>query len=130
MITVNDYNLNLYNGDIGVVLEEPPEGPRVWLPAPDGALRRISPSRLPAHETVYAMSVHKSQGSEFDQVLLILPDRDSPVLTRELIYTALTRARDKVTVWGTRPVFLKAAARHIRRTTGLREQLWGDGKNT
>jgi len=70
------------------------------------------------------MTVHKSQGSEFDRVLLILPDRDSPVLTRELIYTAITRAREHVEVWGTEGVFRAAVDRRTERTSGLRDALW------
>ncbi|MBW2616495.1 MAG: ATP-binding domain-containing protein, partial [Deltaproteobacteria bacterium] len=81
--------------------------------------------RLPEHETVYAMTVHKSQGSEFDRVLLLLPDRDTPVLTRELIYTGITRARKGVEVWGTDGVFVKGVGRRTLRASGLRDALWG-----
>jgi exodeoxyribonuclease V alpha subunit len=70
------------------------------------------------------MTVHKSQGSEFDRVLCLLPDRDTPLLTRELIYTALTRARRDVTLWGREEIFLKAVSRRIERSSGLREALW------
>ena len=85
---------------------------------------RFHPLRLPAHETVFAMTVHKSQGSEFDHVLLLLPDRDSPVLTRELIYTGITRAKKDVEVWGIESIFKSAIARRIGRTSGLRYALW------
>jgi exodeoxyribonuclease V alpha subunit len=70
------------------------------------------------------MTVHKSQGSEFDHVIIILPDKDYPLMTRELIYTALTRARQKVSVWGTEPVLTTAISRKIERSSGLREALW------
>jgi exodeoxyribonuclease V alpha subunit len=70
------------------------------------------------------MTVHKSQGSEFDHVILILPDKDYPLLTRELIYTGLTRARKKVSIWGTESVFKTAIVRKIERTSGLRDALW------
>jgi exodeoxyribonuclease V alpha subunit len=70
------------------------------------------------------MTVHKSQGSEFDHVVLILPDKDYPLLTRELIYTALTRGRQAVTIWGTESVLKTAIKRKIERTSGLREALW------
>jgi exodeoxyribonuclease V alpha subunit len=73
------------------------------------------------------MTVHKSQGSEFDEVLLVLPDRDSPLLTRELVYTALTRARTTVTIWARRPILSAAITRRIERTSGLRDALWGQG---
>jgi exodeoxyribonuclease V alpha subunit len=126
LITQNDYDLGLYNGDTGIVLPDPDLGGelRVFIPLPDGSFRRLHPLRLPEHQTVYAMTVHKSQGSEFDRVLLILPDRDSPVLTRELIYTAVTRARKRVEVWGHEDVFVRAVSRRIERTSGLRDALW------
>ena len=72
------------------------------------------------------MTVHKSQGSEFDEVLLILPNKDVPILTRELVYTALSRARQKITIWGTPEILRKALTRKIQRTSGLRDALWGD----
>jgi exodeoxyribonuclease V alpha subunit len=68
--------------------------------------------------------VHKSQGSEFDRVLLILPDRDAPVLTRELIYTGVTRAREQVEIWGKKKNFYRAVSRRIQRSSGLRDALW------
>jgi exodeoxyribonuclease V alpha subunit len=71
------------------------------------------------------MTVHKSQGSEFDQVLFLMPDRDVPVLTRELVYTAITRAKEKVEVWGKEEIFQAAVSRRISRTSGLRDALWG-----
>ena len=71
------------------------------------------------------MTVHKSQGSEFEDVLLILPARDSPVLSRELVYTALTRARKRITLFGSRDVLTTAINRRIERTSGLRDALWG-----
>ena len=96
MITRNDYNLKLFNGDIGLLLPDADSGePRAFFPGPDNTLRKFLPLRLPAHETAFAMTVHKSQGSEFERVLLILPERESPVLSRELLYTGITRARIK-----------------------------------
>jgi exodeoxyribonuclease V alpha subunit len=71
------------------------------------------------------MTVHKSQGSEFNSLILILPDQDSPVLTRELLYTAITRAREKVAIWGRKEIFTAAVKRRIKRTSGLAEELWG-----
>ena len=101
MITVNDYNLKLFNGDIGIALPDPASGElRVHFAAPDGGLRALAPVRLPEHQTAWAMTVHKSQGSEFDAVLLLLPAQASRVLTRELLYTAVTRARERVTLVG------------------------------
>ena len=93
----------------------------------DGALRKVPPLRLPEHETVFAMTIHKSQGSEFDKVLLILPGRESPVLTRELLYTGITRAKESVLIWGTEEVVRFAISRATRRTSGLRDALWDAG---
>jgi exodeoxyribonuclease V alpha subunit len=126
LITQNDYTLRLFNGDVGVILPDPgaDQELRAWFPGEKGPWRKFRPRRLPAHETVYALTVHKSQGSEFDRVLLILPDRDNPILTRELIYTAITRARERVEIWGREEVFRSAVARRIRRSSGLREALW------
>jgi exodeoxyribonuclease V alpha subunit len=128
LITRNHYPLGLFNGDIGVTLPDAEAGdhhPAVFFAGESGEVRRFQPYQLPEHTTVYAMTVHKSQGSEFDEVLLILPDRDFPILTRELVYTALTRARKKITIWGTRSIIRKAIARQIERTSGLRDALWG-----
>jgi exodeoxyribonuclease V alpha subunit len=127
MITRNDYNLHLFNGDVGVTLPDPAAGGdlRVFFSSAEGAVRKFHPLLLPEHETVYAMTVHKSQGSEFDRVLLVLPDRESPVLTRELIYTGISRARRRVEIWGAETVFRSAVARRIERTSGLREALRG-----
>jgi len=130
MVTVNDYNLGLFNGDVGVVFHDrSADGtPSVCFPSPGGGVRKVPPVRLPPHETVYAMTVHKSQGSEFDRLLLVLPPHDSAPLTRELIYTGITRAKKGVELWGTEDVFLDAVARRIVRTSGLGEALWGDGE--
>jgi exodeoxyribonuclease V alpha subunit len=127
LITRNDYNLKLFNGDIGIILDDPGahEGPRAFFQAADGTLRNFPPLRLPEHETVYAMTVHKSQGSEFDQVIFLLPDKVVPVLTRELIYTAITRAKEKNEIWGKEEVFHSAVSRRIERASGLRDALWG-----
>ena len=129
LITVNDYQQKLFNGDIGIIhpdTEDSGNGApmRVFFAAEGGGFRKILPMRLPEHETVYAMTVHKSQGSEFDRVLLILPPIQTPVLTRELLYTGITRAMRRVEIWGSRPVFLEAAGRRIERTSGLRDALW------
>ncbi|HYR02304.1 MAG TPA: exodeoxyribonuclease V subunit alpha [Syntrophobacteria bacterium] len=127
MITRNDYSLRLFNGDVGVVLPDPAAGGdlRVFFLSAEGTVRKFHPLLLPDHETVYAMTVHKSQGSEFDRVLLVLPDRESPVLTRELIYTGISRAREQAEIWGNEAVFRGAVTRRIERTSGLRDALTG-----
>ncbi len=128
MVTRNDYSLNLFNGDTGMVLPDP--GPEkkllAFFPGPDGSFKKFLPQVLPEHETVFAMTVHKSQGSEFDQVLLLLPDKSSPVLTRELVYTGITRAKGSVEIWGKEDVFQKAVKNRVERMSGLRDALWGE----
>ena len=126
MVTRNDYTLNLFNGDVGIVWQEVAShyGHRVFFPALDGGLRSVLPVKLPAHETVYAMTVHKSQGSEFDRIFIILPDRESPVLTRELLYTAISRARKRVEIWGTEKILRFMIKNPTSRTSGLRDALW------
>jgi exodeoxyribonuclease V alpha subunit len=129
MIARNDYSLGLFNGDVGIIWPDGASGElRAFFPAPDGGVRRFLPLRLPEHETVFAMTVHKSQGSEFDRVLLVLTDQDVPVVSRELIYTALTRARQQVSIWAGATVFRQAVARRVKRSSGLRELLWGGGR--
>ena len=128
LITRNDYRLKLFNGDMGITL--PASGSTgkdlyVYFSGESGELRRFLPYQLPEHETVYAMTVHKSQGSEFDHVLLILPDRDYPVLTRELFYTGITRTRKTVSIWATEDVLKTTLSRKIERTSGLKDALWG-----
>jgi len=130
LITGNDYNLDLFNGDTGVILPDPEAGGelRAFFLSPAGSVRKLHPARLPAHETVFAMTVHKSQGSEFDKILLILPDRTSPILTRELIYTGASRARKAIEIWGIESIFLDSIRHQVERNSGLRDALW-EGKN-
>lgn len=120
IITVNDYALKLYNGDIGIAWSDNNDRKnlKVYFPM-EGGVRVLSPVRIPAHETVYAMTVHKSQGSEFNQVEVILPDHDSPVITRELIYTGITRAKETVGIWGKKELFITAVNRKVQRVSGL-----------
>jgi exodeoxyribonuclease V alpha subunit len=125
LINSNDYNLKLFNGDVGIVWHDrESDGLRVFFSDPDGSLRKFHPVRLPEHETAFAMTVHKSQGSEFNEVLLVLPDKDYPVLTRELLYTGITRARDFIEMWGTEEILRKAISRRIERMSGLHDALW------
>jgi len=126
MITRNDYTLKLFNGDIGIVLPDAASGePRAFFPGPENEVRKFLPLRLPEHQTAYALTVHKSQGSEFDRVLLVLPDRESPGLSRELLYTGITRARKSVELWFEEKVFRAALSRRVRRSSGLRDVLAG-----
>ena len=124
MVVRNDYNLKLFNGDIGFVRMNEKNELRACFAGPYQILREVMPLRLSEHETAYAMTVHKSQGSEFERVLLILPRDDSTVLTRELIYTGLTRASAEVELWADPEIFVTAVRRKIARRSGLREALW------
>jgi len=127
LITRNDYHLGLFNGDIGITLrshDSDKEELWVYFAGDSGEFRRFLPHRLPEHETAFAMTVHKSQGSEFDEVLLVLPEKDYPVLTRELFYTAITRVRERISIWGSEEIISTAISRKIERTSGLRDALW------
>ncbi len=126
LITHNDHNLKLYNGDVGILLPDETGALQVCFQTPDG-IRKMSPARLPSHETAFAMTVHKSQGSEFERVLLILPERENPLITRELIYTGLTRSRREFILADASGILATAIARQTRRVSGLREKLW-DGE--
>ncbi len=90
-------------------------------------LRHVAPSRLPQHSTVFAMTVHKSQGSEFDEVAVVLPRDPSPVVSRELLYTGITRARRRVTVYAPEEILRDAVRHRVRRSGGLRRLIWGAG---
>ncbi|MCG8607438.1 exodeoxyribonuclease V subunit alpha [bacterium] len=127
LVTQNDYTLQLYNGDLGVILPaaEDTGDLTAQFMLSDKRVKKLRPFRLPEHETAYALTVHKSQGSEFEKVILLLPEKDSPILTRELIYTAITRATQRVEIWGKDNVFSQAVSRQIKRSSGLRDALWG-----
>lgn len=118
MITRNDASLGLFNGDIGIALDQG-QGIRVWFPLPDGSLKSVQPSRLPEHDTAWAMTVHKSQGSEFDHAALILPGQIVPVVTRELVYTAITRAKKRLSLYADERILAQAIATRTERRSGL-----------
>ncbi len=123
MITRNDYNLNLYNGDIGIILTDPADNQiRAFFETETG-VRQFAPARLPQHETVFAMTVHKSQGSEFDEILLVLPDSENESITRELLYTGITRTRKTVTIWTEEEIFKKTVQKSSERNSGLKGKL-------
>ncbi len=122
LITANDRGLGLSNGDLGVTVRAEDGRLRVVVRS-DGELRSFAPTRLTGVETVYAMTVHKSQGSEAAAVTVVLPPGDSPLLTRELLYTAVTRARQRVTVLGTEESIRAAVARKVQRASGLARRL-------
>ncbi|WMY06874.1 AAA family ATPase [Paraburkholderia phenoliruptrix] len=119
MVTRNDYALGLFNGDIGIALPGAGGVLRVYFRTGDGSLRAVSPAALPPHDTAFALTVHKSQGSEFEHAVLVLPSTFSRVLSRELVYTAITRARERVEVIGARAVLAQAIATPTQRDSGL-----------
>jgi len=123
LITENDYELGLYNGDTGVIVREGGDHVSAVFER-GGELLHFSPLRLGAVETVYAMTIHKSQGSQFDTAAVLLPPPHSRILTRELLYTAVTRARHRLVVVGEEETIRAAVARPVARASGLRERLW------
>ncbi|MFD2179298.1 exodeoxyribonuclease V subunit alpha [Veronia pacifica] len=124
MITQNDHGLGLYNGDIGIVIEHE-DALRVVFEMADGTVRYLLPSRLPEHQTAFAMTVHKSQGSEFAHTLLIMPPTPSPVMSRELVYTGVTRAKERLDIFTTRFSLERAVNSKTQRFSGLSELLAG-----
>jgi exodeoxyribonuclease V alpha subunit len=125
LVTENDHGIRLYNGDTGVVVTSSTTGRPTAAFERQGEIVTFSPTRLAAVETVYAMTVHKSQGSQFDTAAVLLPDPASPILTRELLYTAVTRARTRLILAGTEESIRAAVNRPIARASGLRRRLWG-----
>lgn len=123
MIGLNDSALGLFNGDIGIALIDGEGELRVHFQLPDGNIKSVQPSRLPSHETAYAMTVHKSQGSEFEHTALVLPNTFMPVLTRELVYTAITRARQRLTLYCSEAVLSHAIRTPTLRLSGLVDRL-------
>jgi exodeoxyribonuclease V alpha subunit len=126
LVTRNDYGLRLYNGDTGVVVADA-EGRLTAAFERRGEIQRFSPSRLDAVDTVHAMTIHKSQGSQFATAAVLLPDPASRLLTRELLYTAVTRASEQLILAGTEESVHAAIGRPVARASGLRERLWGAG---
>lgn len=123
LIERNDAVLRLFNGDVGLCLPGDAGRLYVWFAADDGSLRAVAPPRLPAHSSAFAMTIHKSQGSEFDEVLTLLARPDSPLNHREAVYTAVTRARRRVTLAGDPAAFAQACRSPIVRDGGLRQRL-------
>ncbi|WP_110668115.1 exodeoxyribonuclease V subunit alpha [Salinicola halophilus] len=133
MVTHNDPQLGLYNGDLGLALNDAEGRLRVCFPHGDG-IRQVLPSRLDAATTAFAMTVHKSQGSEFDHVLFVLPARANPIVTRELIYTGVTRAKDRLTLGLSRgergtAMLQDAVARQVLRESAIAERLLADAEH-
>jgi exodeoxyribonuclease V alpha subunit len=126
LITENDYELRLYNGDTGVVIQDTP-GRTTAAFERSGDILEFSPGRLGAVDTVYAMTIHKSQGSQFDNAAVLLPNPNSRILTRELLYTAITRARRHLVLAGTAEMIRAAVSRRVARASGLDRRVWSGG---
>ncbi|MGJ4728121.1 exodeoxyribonuclease V subunit alpha, partial [Luteimonas sp. SDU101] len=127
LITENSYRHRLFNGDIGICLDDASGTLMAWFPGDDPHNPRpFHPAALPAHDSAFAMTVHKAQGSEFDKVWLVLPQRDNRVLSRELVYTGMTRARRELHVATRESVIREALARHAGRWSGLGRRLGGN----
>jgi exodeoxyribonuclease V alpha subunit len=141
MVTRNHPDLGLFNGDVGIVRKDPenPTKLKIWFLASetqsDGEVtdeekqgrvlvRGYSPALLTDVETVFAMTVHKSQGSEFEKVLLVMPKaKELPLLTRELLYTGITRAKNQLLLQGTEEVVLQAAKAQVKRASGITNRI-------
>ena len=124
IVTEHDYGLGLYNGDTGVVTVNA-DGRATATFERRGEPVHYAPSRLEAVETVYAVTVHKSQGSQFRTAAVLLPEPTSQILTKELLYTAVTRASERLILAGTEETIRAAVGRPIARASGLRARLWG-----
>jgi exodeoxyribonuclease V alpha subunit len=130
LVTQNDYSLRLFNGDTGVIVDRG-DGRKSAVFERQGGLVEISPTRLDAVDTVHALTIHKSQGSQVDAVAILLPDPTSRILTRELLYTAVTRARTSVIIAGSETAVRAALARPVAHASGLGRRLWhGTTRNT
>lgn len=133
IILENDYGLNLYNGDVGIILPQASDsGPlaKACFMGAGGQVRWLQPSRLPKHETVFAMTIHKSQGSEFDHCALALPDYSVPIMSKELIYTGITRAKKQLTLLAKTQLVNQALGQKVMRASGLGQRLWNSGQST
>ena len=125
IITHNYYDLNLFNGDVGIIRPDENENGilKAWFEDNEGNLKSYSPAYLNQCETVFAMTIHKSQGSEFDKIMVILPDSvNIPILTRELLYTAVTRAKSKVFIQGSEQVIMQSAKAFVKRSSGIKDR--------
>ena len=121
MAVENDYDMKIFNGDTGIICKE--ERLNAYFPG-DNALRKINPYLLKSYEKSFCMTVHKSQGSEFENVIFVLPNEDSRVLTKELIYTAITRAKKNITIIGSKEILNAGILRKTERSSGLSSRLW------
>ncbi|MGM0746213.1 ATP-binding domain-containing protein, partial [Rhodohalobacter sp.] len=120
IITRNSYSQGVFNGDLGVCTRDEDGKVKVYVES-GSEIKKLQPNRLTDYAPAYFLTVHKSQGSEFEDVNLLLPKRDTPILTRELLYTAITRARSSFNLYGDLDLFAKGIQRETLRYTGLKE---------
>lgn len=121
IVTQNNYDLNLYNGDIGIIREG-----KAWFvdASSENGVRSVNPALISAMDTVFAMTIHKSQGSEFNKVCIVLPQKETHnLITRELIYTGITRAKDYVLVQANKELFLQSCSLMVNRVSGIKDRL-------
>ncbi|WP_105903261.1 exodeoxyribonuclease V subunit alpha [Vibrio gangliei] len=126
MVTQNDSAQGLHNGDIGICLQDQSDDDghyRVYFEMPDGRIKGVLPSRVPQHELAFAMTIHKSQGSEFSHTVMVLPNQMNQILTRELIYTGVTRAKDKLDLFANPSILAQGVGIKTLRSSGLSEKL-------
>ncbi len=123
MVVQNDYSQGLYNGDVGLLWPDEQGDIQAWFDDGLGGLRSFLPARLPEHESCFAMTVHKTQGSEFHEICLFLPEHVAPILTRQLLYTGVTRAREKVSICGPKSVVKHMVSASLQRHSGLADAL-------
>jgi len=124
MIHNNHYGLQLFNGDLGIIWPDASGILLTWFQRPNGEIQPIAPARLPQHETAYAITIHKSQGSEFDEVVIILPSEDVRILSRELLYTGITRARKKLTLYSPKSILFSTLKKRVNRYSGIKDYLY------
>jgi exodeoxyribonuclease V alpha subunit len=124
IIRRNNYAMQLFNGDTGLLWNDVDGKLKAWFRRADNTLYPLTPTRLPEHDTAYAITIHKAQGSEFEEVLLLLPEEENRILSRELIYTGITRARKQLILCSNRVILLNAIKKRTCRHSGLAEKLW------
>ena len=124
IIRRNHYEMQLFNGDTGILWHDETGTLRAWFKHPDNSLHSVTPARLPEHDSAYAITIHKAQGSEFERVLLLLPEEKSRVISRELLYTGITRAKEHLSLCCDQKILSTAVKQRTKRHSGLEDKLW------
>ncbi|VFP88644.1 exodeoxyribonuclease V subunit alpha [Candidatus Erwinia haradaeae] len=129
MIMSNDQDMQLFNGEVGIAMEDCDREIKVWFLLSNGNIAAVKTCFLPLHDTAFAMTIHKSQGSEFDHAVVILPNQIIPILTRQLVYTAITRAKKKLTIYSKKLIFESAVRACVSRQSGLRDRIFASSQD-